>query len=248
MTTFTLKELQEGNSNKPLIEWLSCTKGLLELGFSLDEINKALKQSETTLSDLTDTEKHEQGKTNYFDSKQEYYELINDHTTGYFKEVKIIKGKEFVHEYQASAKEYRVQAHYQGLKHEKIISKLLENRFKWFSKFKWRIYEFRYNEAKNYEIYLETSLGTLYVPVLALMRNDPKIINERMLTYCGSYRSGKDVTSENSSEYQLNGKRQGLTLEQYKEQQKQFYEKEIAPLASRVFEQLKKFLEKERSN
>ena len=74
----------------------------------------------------------------------------------------------------------------------------------------WSLYEYR----KDYEMYLRTELGTLYVPLKALLDSDIKIVKERMVSYYKGYYDYKDAA----------------------------YKKAIAPLQSKEFKQLKGYL------
>lgn len=49
----------------------------------------------------------------------------------------------------------------------------------------WSLYEMR--DSKNYEIYLSTEYGSLYVPIIAIINKDFSIIEKRMKEYHGWY-------------------------------------------------------------
>lgn len=213
-----------------LSDWLTCKKELIDLGFKETEINKALRQLKFTLDDLTDKKDFET-EPNYYNPRL----LSEDFHTCYKKEHVTVKGKCFesckYKPYQAQT--WIIQATYQGLKHGNIIHKLLSNKFEWFNKFKWDIYELRSDDA---EIYLKTKFGSLYVPIKSLMKKDPEIIKNRMLDYYGSYRNIRDKKI-NKCNHKINEHPQNCPKCQQK-----FYEKEIKPLTSREAIKLFEFM------
>jgi hypothetical protein len=94
----------------------------------------------------------------------------------------------------------------------------------------WKIYEMR----DDGEIYLETSKGSLYVPISALIQSDFSVIEERMRNYWGSYRK------VDLSGYSLNHR--GRTEAQYLIDQAEDQKKSLEPLKSPEGLQLKKYL------
>lgn len=96
----------------------------------------------------------------------------------------------------------------------------------------WDLYEFHGYEKQDYEMYLKTEFGSLYVPLQALLKSDFSIIEKRMQEYCGWY--------YNESGYGLNHR--GRTFEQYKADREEEKRKALLPLVSKEAEALKKFL------
>lgn len=96
----------------------------------------------------------------------------------------------------------------------------------------WELYEFHGYEKQDYEMYLKTEHGTLYVPLQALLSNDFSIIEKRMNTYFSSY--------YNESGYGLNHR--GRTKEQYNLDQAENRRKALLPLVSKEAEMLKSFI------
>lgn len=94
----------------------------------------------------------------------------------------------------------------------------------------WKIYEMR----EDGEIYLKTSLGTLYVPIKALANSDFSIIEKRMVDYWSSY------YRPNLSGYGLNHR--GRTEEQYLADQQKQLDEHLAILKSPEALKLKKLL------
>lgn len=219
---------------KSPVYWLSCASKLLQLGFTLKELNQAIKRSGLNIDDLTSKEDFE-GECHYNQK-----ELIKDyHTSNYIRVYKdvIVEGQHIQMEgYKTGqVRTYRIIDRYQGLKHEKMIRALMEKRFKWFKSFKWDIYSLDYQEPEHYEIYLKTSMGSLYVPLIALLKKDFTMILLRMNSYYKEYRT--------SSSYDLN-KKDKESLEEFKERKLKEYENDIKPLKSFQAKRLKKYLEK----
>lgn len=235
-------------SKHPLIHWFSSTDELIKLGFTKAEIKKAIVDAKTKLSDLTDDYNFvEKSKnTSYIEDHPEYYEIIDKDTSSTFREVEYRKGKEWVHEYTAPAIQYRTRSHY-NIHDGEILTKLLQNKFKYFKNFKWEVFAM-HGEGSNWDIYMKTKKGSLYVPVKALIKKDPKIIKKRMLDYFESYRDGKDLKVENEY-YRMNrlspedNKGKYETLKQFNKRQQGYYDQEIAPLetteAKKLFEVMK---------
>ena len=191
-----------------LIDWLNCKDDLLKV-FSKGEIETALKQTGYTKEDLTSIETFEN------EPYAKIKELVKDRYRGkirVFRDVTVEGQTVSMEGYkEATVRDFRVIHNYQGLKHSKLISQLLQNRFKWFNKFKWDIYELR--DLENYEVYLTTeekhksfkSDLKLYVPLKALLQKDKQAIENRNKEYWLSYCN---------SSYGLN-KRNNKTLEQF---------------------------------
>jgi hypothetical protein len=88
----------------------------------------------------------------------------------------------------------------------------------------WSLYEM-YNSIE-YEIYLTTEFGSLYVPIKALIEKNFKLINDRMVSYANSYHDPKGL-----SRYALNNR--GRTLEEYAKDKQADYINMIRPLESK---------------
>lgn len=226
-------------SKHPLIHWFSSTKELMEIGFTKTEIQKAIKDAKTKLSDLTnDYNFVEKGKESHVVDNTDYYEVINENTRHTFKEVEYRKGKEWVHEYEAPAIQFRSFSSFQTHDPE-ILEKLLKSKFPFIKKFDWDVYAI-HSEGINWEIYLKTSKGSLYVPVTALMKKDPKIIEKRMFDYHNDFRNKRDpkVTKHNHKRNEHQCTNGGCPLCQEK-----FFQKEMAPLytteAKKLFQEMK---------
>lgn len=254
-----------------LIEWFNGTPELLKLGFTENEIQKAILDSGNDINSLTEI-KGFQSFPSYFKRAEISQE------SGY---------KYFVEEYDRTGQYsrnvwktgigVRVPAQYQGLKHGDILFSLLSNKFEWFTSFSktesktekislaslpineipeeyynltalelkhkyidnpitknkslWTLYEVR----NNPEIYLETSAGSLYVPISALINHNFHEIEERMISYATSYHD-----PINLSGFALNHR--GRSKEEYREDKINDYNKMIAPLATPEAIKLKKYL------
>lgn len=258
-----------------IIDYLTCRNALNEIGFSDDEIRKALQDLEMSKKDLCDEKAFEHGKPYH-----RVYEYIR-RGIGHFKKYQ----SEYIKEYTANADIYLVPAQYQGLRHGKIIRQLLNNRYDWFDTFlkdksykesetgeyfnsigwldvnslpdkykemtvnqiielskeknlvkkesAWSLYEMY--GSKDYEIYLTTSKGSLYVPIKALIDKDWFLIEQRMKSYAISYHD-----PINLSGFALNHR--GRTKEEYKKDKEADYNNTIAPLESPEALKLKEHL------
>ena len=205
------------------IDWLSDEWFTL---FTKKETNAAIRAANITTNDLTDVENFTQ------EPWHKKKELVKDWHWDSITDTKIINGVAYEARVRKQVQSWRIPARYQGLKHAAIIRKILEARFPWFNMFKWSIYEL--SDAENYEIYMDTENGTLYVPIKALLERNPKIIEERMKSYHKWY--------YNVAGYKLNHK-ENETVEQYKKRREQDYEKAISPLQSREYKYLCKLME-----
>jgi len=194
--------------------------------FTKEETERAIKETGTTVDDLTDVE--DLTCTPYGDKKEQ----VEGWHWATVKDVKVIKGVAYEAWVRKQVQSWRLPARYQGLKHEKIIRRILKNRFIWFDTFKWEIYEL--SNAENYEIYMHTEYGTLYVPVKALLEGKPELIEERMKSYHKSY--------YNAAGYKLNHK-EGESFEEYKKRRKEEYKKALRPLESKEYKYLCKLME-----
>lgn len=119
--------------------------------------------------------------------------------------------------------------------HELTIKEILErNKFVEIIKDKsaWDLYEM---SNENYEIYLQTENGSLYVSIKALLDKDFSIIEKRMLDYGNSYYDYKNL-----SDYALN--HGGRTKEEYAKDKLNEYNKFIGALKSKEALKLKKLL------
>lgn len=219
------------------IDYLTCRTQLNELGISDAEINKALDDLGMAKEDLCDTHAVKSCRECYHKIK----EFVNS-GVGTFTAYK----DGYEKKYNANADFYLVPARYQGLRHGKIIHKILSNRYEWFELFTvdknykesetgewfdsigrlstkdlpekylnmtvkqvialsekknivrkksaWNLYEMY--EAKRYEIYLTTELGSLYVPLKALLDGDVDAIKNRQVNYAKTYTDSKEKISK----------------------------------------------------
>ena len=233
-------QVVKGDSKIPLIDWLTCTPELKNLGFTIEEINTALKQSKVTVYSLTDEEDYQSAPSymNTYECISEPFgkdleEEINTKYNGYTNDYTTC-----TRHYRATVQTYRIAGHYQSTHHADIIRHLLNNKLKWFKSFKWSMYAMS-GEGKNYEIYMETSAGSLYVKVQALLKPNWQTIEDRMLSYFGESRNLRDAkvkrhNHKKNEHQQTNG---GCPL-----CQERFYQKEIGPLYSEDAKRLKKIL------
>lgn len=231
--------LKLDRSKFDLSKWLSCTSELKKLGFSLGEIKTALKQAGLRISDLVDIEPYQQEPSWYI------HERVSDEYTKELEQE--VKHRGTASDYTVCTRhhtesviDYRIPARYQGLKHEAVIRRLLSNRFEWFKKFKWSVYEM-HGEGRDYEIYLETKAGSIYVPVKALLKESSKIIENRMLSYFGDSRSQRDpkVKRHNHLKNQHQQTNGGCPL-----CQEVFYQASIKPLKSATYKRLKEMMKR----
>lgn len=229
-------ETKQKSKIKP-IEWLSCKEGLLKLGFSVKEIETAIKKSGLKVEDLTEIKDFQDQRTAEI---YKPHEIVKGwHTSSYIRVYENVKidGQYIQMEGYKTGQVIgvRVKNQYQGLKHEKVIRNLLEKRFKWFKNFKWEIYSFEYQDPENYEIYLKTGKNSLYVPLKALLKKDIKAIEDRNISYLTGYHK--------LGSYELN-KNKGETLGQFKERKNKERKKALrvlnTPTTKRFFEILKK--------
>ena len=209
--------------------WLSCSSELLQMGFTKDEIQTAINKAGLSVDDLTDKKDFESGC--YPKS-----ELLKDfHTSNYIRVYKdvLVDGKWIQMEgyKNGQVQTFRVEAHYQGLKHEKILRALFSKKFKWFNRLDWSIYELRGFDCA--EIYLKTEHGSLYVPFMALMNKDFSLIEKRQIDYYEDYRKG--------SNYELN-KEKGETIAGFKARKQEEFLIDCKPLQSKEAKQLIKYL------
>lgn len=107
------------------IYWFTGKGPLNKIGFTDEEIIKALRDSDTSISDLTSV----QGFVGYCWHNK--HELVKENV-----KVKVTKWKgEYSKEVYERGSEYRIINQYQGLRHGKIIFHLLKNKFDWFDSF-----------------------------------------------------------------------------------------------------------------
>jgi hypothetical protein len=95
----------------------------------------------------------------------------------------------------------------------------------------WSLYEMY---SVDYEMYLTTEFGSLYVPIKALINKDFSIIDKRMKSYSLSYNDPKYLSG-----YALNHR--GRTKEEYQKDKIKDHENMIKPLYSQEAKLLKKF-------
>lgn len=223
------------SSSKSLFEWWGSSEDLVKIGFTKSEIEDAFKKAKTKLSDITDDYNYAEANKNWeFIKNSPHHEILDENTSHIFEEWK----GEWKREYTANAIQYRTRSNYGSFDGD-ILTALLKNKFPYFGKFKWEVFQM-HGEAENWEIYLKTEFGSLYVPVKALLKKDPKLIIDRMTEYWSMYRHQDKIITKDSSEYQLNG--HGMTLKQYQKQQEDYFKDEMKPLQSKEFEALKEAL------
>ena len=215
-------------SAKSALFWFDSTDELKTIGFSEKEILKAIKQAGETAESLTTFDMVEASADNYANS--EYHELVSTNNRQYFEEEKIIKGKVFTRRYIGLANEYRTKGNYQSTKHEPILRNLLLNKFTYLKNFKLEIFSM-YGEGKNWQIYLKVnkSNNSVYVPVMALIKKDSKIIIDTMLESHGNFRNQRDpkMKTHNHKEHEHQQTNGGCGLCQEK-----FYQDSMKPLKS----------------
>jgi hypothetical protein len=95
----------------------------------------------------------------------------------------------------------------------------------------WDLYEMY--GSRDYEMYLTTETGSLYVSLKAIIDKDWSVIDKRMKTYGMSYHDPKNLSG-----YALNHR--GRSKEEYKKDKEEDYKKMIAPLKSKTAKLLKK--------
>lgn len=221
-------------TQKSLFEWWHSSEELVKFGFTKSEINQAFKTAKTKLSDITDDHNYTEANKNTAWLDSEYYEIINENTSHYFTEIKYIKGEEWKREYTANAIQYRSRSQYNTFDSD-ILKALLNKKFSYFSMFKWDIYQMS-AEAANWEIYLKTEFGSVYVPVMALLKNNVGKIINRMESYHNDYRNHRDPKATKHN-HKKDEHPQHCPL-----CQQRFYDESMKPLQSKEFAALKKEL------
>jgi len=156
-----------------------------------------------------------------------------------FKTLKSYKESE-VEKYFDSLNRIDTESLPDKLKHKTIfeLEEMRKEKKKYFEKSAWDLYEMK---SENYEIYLNTEHGTLYVPLKAIINKDFLLIVERMISYSLSYND-----PENLSGFALNHR--GRTKEEYKRDKQKDHENMIKPLVSKEAEKLKKIFINEKNN
>ena len=109
-----------------LSDWLTCKDTLLKLNFTEEEIEKALKDVEYNIDDLTDKKG--------FKTIPNYYKPNEVLKENYWFTTKKYDG-EWVKEVRVKGYEVRIKAQYQGLRHSKFLHQLLSNKYNWFNSF-----------------------------------------------------------------------------------------------------------------
>lgn len=180
-----------------LSDWFNGTEHLIKMGFTFEEIEQAIFESGTTLKDLTEEKAFEGNLPTY----HKRMSIIAESKPAYFTRYATVKGHTYERrERVAGAWAIRVAAQYQSLKHEKVIRRLFENKFDWFDKFSWSIYDCSRDEYEIYmnvtgkegKLFADNSGKSLYVPVKALVEGDWTIIEERMTSYWKWYYNTPD--------------------------------------------------------
>lgn len=133
----TKQELTKNDPNE-ILKWLSPHfKETLFKHFNIETIKRAIAKTDVSISRLTEEYKTESDKEPSYYFK---YELIKDWHTDYVTKTLHYRGL-WERTEQARVKTYRIPSQYASLQHGKIIRELLNDRFDWFKKFKWEIYD-----------------------------------------------------------------------------------------------------------
>lgn len=98
----------------------------------------------------------------------------------------------------------------------------------------WDLYEMR---SIDYELYLITEFGSLYVPIKSLINKDFNLIKNRMIKYSLSYHDPKNLSG-----FALNHR--GRTKEQYAIDKQIDYDNMIKPLKSKEAKIIQEFFKK----
>jgi hypothetical protein len=113
-----------------LTDWFNGTEELLKLGFTENEIEKAIIDSGNDVNSLTDIQGFQS-----FPQFLKRAELV-DANYSYTKTTHIIQqGKDFEARERVKGIGVRVPANYQGLKHGKILFALFSKKWSWFASF-----------------------------------------------------------------------------------------------------------------
>jgi hypothetical protein len=186
-----------------LADWLTCKKEMNAVGITDDEINEAMLDLKMDIDTITDKEGYE------FEPRWKgIFEIVKENYHYDRYDYKIIGGVEYEGKIPTVGFLVRIPGKYQGLKHGKIVHRILEKRHKWFNLFKWSIYEW-YGGGNFHEIYMDTENGSLYVPIEAILKNQYALVESRMQDYFKAYRNNdrekvkKDIAPLESSEAKL---------------------------------------------
>jgi len=215
-----------------ILDWLKSTETLEEIGFTKKEIIKSLKDCKISKDDLYSFE--------HYQNEPKHLKIYQEHGKPFHEEFKTLVNVgscgSGCRTEQYKIESVLVQSYYvpsnlqESIYESKIIRKLLENRFKWFKSFKWEIFGIE----KDMEIYLKLTHGTIYVPVKALMKSEPKLIKDHMFSYWDQFRNQRDPDMKKCNHLphqQFNG---GCGKCQWK-----FFESEyIKPMKSRILKRL----------
>lgn len=263
--------METATAKRPLqaIDYLTCTKELLAMGFKSREISKAIKQAGQSVESLTEIKGYQdlprwKGTFEVVSERHSY--RTKEYRGAYHRDVdKVGYG-------------IRQSAQYQGLKHGKIVFELLKNRFWWFDKFVKEVVEVEYplkgctrienmhpdfdnytvaeikKLSKGKEVVNTKSLWSLY----EIYREDAEIYLatgegslyvpikallsgdwNAIVERMTSYHNGY-FDPENLSGYALNHR--GRTKEEYAKDQKEAYENSLKPLNSVIGQSLKFYM------
>lgn len=168
------------NKTIKLEDWFTGTDTLRKCGFTLKEIREALKES-IDFDELAGVEEYENEPT-----WQGTYKIVESDV--WVTVIRYLDKGGLTYEARERVKGYKVLVprKFQSLNHNKVVRYLLEKRFNWFSRLEWEIYGID-STGENYEIYLKTSSGSVYVPVKALLAKDKRAIEKRMSDYWSWY-------------------------------------------------------------
>jgi len=253
-----------------LIDWLSITEDLIKIGFTKEEIEKALEESEYTEIDLTDDKGFENFNEKWYNPckiiKERHKFTTKKYQGEYSKDVEV------------QGKLVRIRGEYQSLKHPKIIEILFSNKFEWFKDFTEPVVEKQKPEIRSWtrlkdipleyknltleklielseplEITVNKSLWRIY----SSFYNDPEMYLETefgtlYVPYEALMESDFSIIEErmnsyfssyfNKSGFNLNHR--GRTLEEYEKDQEQSKLKALKALESKEALKLKNYLKK----
>ena len=180
---------------KYLCGWLTNYDILIELGFTVDELEYALFCAGLSIDHLTEEKAYEHDLPKWVGAMS----VLSPSKPAYFKRYATVKGHQYERtERVNSAWSIRQRAQYQSLKHGKLMYSLLSNRFSWFKDFKWTLYQL---DRVDDDIYMTVTPkkdnnhqtgSSLYVPIMALINSDWSLIDERVTKYFKSYYNTPD--------------------------------------------------------
>ena len=254
-----------------LVEWFNGTPELLKLGFTEQEIEKAILDSGNDINSLTDIEGFSQ-----FPSYHKRAELVDSNywytKTNYVNQ----GGKQYENRERVRGIGVRVPAHYQGLRHDKILFALFSAKWSWFDSFRKKeeceikkylsdlpisqipdqfkdltpaelrreyLIEKQVNECTKWSIYELRNDGEMYLTT----QNGSLYVPIAALVEKDFSIIEKRMTEYHASYYNASGyglNHRGRTQEEYKKDQQEAYYKAMSALTSPEALQLKEYLSK----